>query len=95
MGGGRSPFPDIDYALLGIGAYKPRYMMKEAHAAPAEALWGFRQMGARYFLPMHYGTYDLSDEPIGEPYRRVHALCREAGISDRLRTPGVGEPIYL
>jgi L-ascorbate metabolism protein UlaG (beta-lactamase superfamily) len=88
-------FPGTDYALLGIGAYKPSYMMEEVHAAPEEALWGFRQMRARYFWPMHYGTYDLSDEPIGEPYRRVHQLCRDAGLSDRLLTPGIGEVVYL
>jgi L-ascorbate metabolism protein UlaG (beta-lactamase superfamily) len=88
-------FPVTDYALLGIGAYKPCYMMEDAHAAPEEALWGFRQMGARYFWPMHYGTYDLSDEPISEPYRRIHQLCREAGVSEQLLTPGVGEVVYL
>ena len=88
-------FPQTDYALLGIGAYKPRYMMQDAHAAPEEALWGFRQMGARHLWPMHYGTYDLSDEPISEPYRRIHQLCREAGIADRLLTPALGEPVYL
>ncbi len=88
-------FPGIDLAIIGIGAYKPDYMMQEIHTSPADALQAFRDLGARRLLPMHYGTYDLSDEPISEPYREIQRLFTEAGIPGRLVLPAVNEPVWL
>lgn len=88
-------FPDIDLAMIGIGAYCPTYMMKDAHCNPHEAWNGFEQTGARNLLPMHYGTYDLSDEPISEPYRLIRSIAEQAGKQHRLRTPAVNEPVWL
>jgi len=84
-------FPGIDVAMLGIGAYKPEFMMRENHANPAEAFQGFQDLGARYFWPMHHGTYDLSNEPASEPITWARREMREAGIEERLVQPGVGE----
>ncbi|MCO6489240.1 MAG: MBL fold metallo-hydrolase [Phaeodactylibacter sp.] len=88
-------FPDIDYTMIGIGAYKPSYMMQEIHTSPADALEAFRQLGAQTLIPMHYGTYDLSDEPAGEPYREIQRHFREAGLPEQLRLPRVGEGVRL
>lgn len=60
-------FPRIDYAILGIGAYEPEWFMEENHSSPEKAYQAFVDLGATYFIPMHYGTFDLSDEPIGHP----------------------------
>ncbi|MGE0640880.1 MAG: MBL fold metallo-hydrolase [Thermoanaerobaculia bacterium] len=60
-------FPGLDVALLPIGAYEPRWFMRPVHMNPAEALTAFRELGARHLLPMHWGTFDLTDEPIDEP----------------------------
>ena len=57
----------IDYALLPIGAYKPKQIMKHNHMDPKEALVAFQDLKAKYFIPMHYGTFRLSDEGINEP----------------------------
>jgi L-ascorbate metabolism protein UlaG (beta-lactamase superfamily) len=70
-------FPTIDYAMLGIGAYSPDYMMRDVHTTPEEAYEAFQQLGAKTMLPMHYGTYDLSDEPISEPIRRLEACAKK------------------
>jgi len=64
-------FPNIDIALMPIGAYKPEFIMKSNHISPWEALELFTDLKADLFIPMHYGTYDLSDEPIGEPHRAM------------------------
>ncbi|MRI57965.1 MAG: hypothetical protein C6H99_00485 [Epsilonproteobacteria bacterium] len=66
---------DIDIALLPIGAYEPRYIMKENHLSPEEALRAFEDLGASSFIPYHYGTFILSDEPVDEPLRRIEALA--------------------
>jgi len=56
-----------DYALLGIGAYKPRWFMQANHISPYDSLTAASQMKARITIPMHYGTFDLSDEPLSDP----------------------------
>ncbi|MCB0550514.1 MAG: MBL fold metallo-hydrolase [Phaeodactylibacter sp.] len=88
-------FPGIQYAMIGIGAYKPDYMMQPIHTSPIEALQAFRQVGAETLIPMHYGTYDLSDEPAGEPYREIQRHFREAGMQEMLRLPAVGEAVKV
>ena len=88
-------FPDIDTAIIGVGAYEPRFMMAPMHASPAEGKQAFEDLGARTLIPMHYGTYDLSREPPGDPERVLRRLFREAGQSDQLRPLGVNEPHIL
>ncbi|MCA1589323.1 MAG: MBL fold metallo-hydrolase [Acidobacteria bacterium] len=60
-------FPRIDYFLIGIGAYEPRWFMEPNHNDPSDALRAFHDARARFLIPMHYGTFDLSDEPPGRP----------------------------
>lgn len=60
---------DIDIALLPIGAYKPEYIMKHNHLDPQEAFDAFEKLGAKMMIPMHYGTFKLSDEPFDEPLK--------------------------
>jgi len=74
-------FPGIDYALLPIGAYAPRWFMSPQHIDPAQAVIAFGELGAQQFVPMHWGTFQLSDEPLDEPPR----LLREAMGSDAKR----------
>ncbi len=83
-------FPDIDYCLLPVGAYKPEGIMKEAHLSPWEAAEAFKIMKAKTFVPMHFGTYDLADEPLGEPQRVIE------GFKDqRIKILKVGEVMEL
>jgi N-acyl-phosphatidylethanolamine-hydrolysing phospholipase D len=64
-------FAPIDAALLPIGAYAPRWFMDFQHMDPAEALLAFRDLGARLLFPMHWGTFELTDEPPDEPPREL------------------------
>ncbi len=69
-----------DVALLPIGAYRPdRY--RGVHTCPEEALQGFLDLGARRMIPMHYGTFRLSQEPMGEPVERLMAAARQTGVA--------------
>lgn len=69
-------FPDIDLAIMGIGAYFPEWFMHPSHMAPEESWKAFCELGAQRFLPMHYGTFDLADEPLSEPIRRIRSIAR-------------------
>ena len=42
------------------------FVMKYSHLNPEEAYRAFTELGAKTMIPMHYGTFDLSDEPMGE-----------------------------
>ncbi len=73
-------FGGIDAALLPIGAYEPRWFMRFQHMNPAETWQAFRDLGARTLFPMHWGTFDLTDEPPDEPPRElVRAIARAGG----------------
>jgi N-acyl-phosphatidylethanolamine-hydrolysing phospholipase D len=82
----------IDWAMLPIGAYSPRWFMSSQHVNPEEALAGFSALGARNFLAMHWGTFKLTDEPVGEPRKRILELWAEHGLDpSRLWLMDVGE----
>lgn len=90
-----SLFPQIDWAILGIGAYKPDYMMQKVHTNPQEAFDSYLQLGAKRMLPMHYGTFNLSDEPISEPYQEIKKFFSNANKQADLCLPAIGEKILL
>jgi L-ascorbate metabolism protein UlaG (beta-lactamase superfamily) len=69
-------YPQIDYAILGIGAYEPEWFMEDNHSSPTKAYQAFKDLNAKYFIPMHYGTFDLSDEPLGKPQRELEEIKR-------------------
>lgn len=84
-------FPNIDIALMPIGAYRPDFIMRNAHISPWEALDLFTDLKAKLFIPMHYGTYDLSDEPLGEPYR----VMQEEQKNYNIKILDIGEEFKL
>lgn len=72
----------FDLALLPIGAYEPARMMQPVHLNPEEAALAARDLRARRTLGIHWGTYDLTDEPLDEPPRRFRAALGAAGLAD-------------
>jgi L-ascorbate metabolism protein UlaG (beta-lactamase superfamily) len=79
---GRRLRPEI--ALLPIGAYHPE-SFRAVHTSPEDALQAFLDLGSRWMVPMHYGTFRLSHEPMEEPIERLNSAARAAGASDRVR----------
>jgi N-acyl-phosphatidylethanolamine-hydrolysing phospholipase D len=85
-------FPGIDAALLPIGAYEPRWFMGYQHLDPAEAWRAFGDLGARVLLPMHWGCFDLTDEPVDlAPRALAAAVAQAGGDPGRVRLLAVGE----
>jgi L-ascorbate metabolism protein UlaG (beta-lactamase superfamily) len=82
----------IDWALLPIGAYHPRWFFEPQHMDPDDALRAFEALGAKNFVAMHWGTFRLTDEPLGEPPERLRAGWNERGLDpSRLWILDVGE----
>lgn len=88
-------FPNIDIAMIGVGAYHPAFIMEYAHTSPWKAVDAFHDLGAKTFIPMHYGTFDLADEPFGEPYRALKQMQADGKINGALRLMDVGEVMEI
>ena len=77
---------EVDLAVLGIGAYDP---WEHMHATPEQAWAMFQRIGARFLLPIHHSTFELSDEPMDEPMGRLRTAAGDAGAGTIIEpTPG-------
>lgn len=86
----------IDAAMLPIGAYDPRWFMRPQHMNPDDAVQAFVDLGAARFFAMHWGTFKLTDEPLGEPPERTRELWQERALDEsRLAIPAIGETVAL
>jgi len=70
-------------ALLPIGAYSPP-SFRSVHTSPEDALQALVDLGSALMIPMHYGTFRLSQEPMDEPPVRLLASAAKAGLSSRV-----------
>ena len=78
---GRRLSPDI--ALMPIGAYHPP-SFRNVHMNPADAVRAFLDLQAEYLVPMHYGTFRLSHEPMDEPLRFLASEAKKHHVEDRM-----------
>jgi len=86
-------FPKIDYFIIGIGAYQPNWFMRANHNSPSEAFQGFVDSKADALIPMHFGRFDLSDEPPSEPLRLLKEKAAEANLADRIKNLQINESL--
>lgn len=88
-------FGGFDFAILGIGAYAPEWFMSSNHQSPKDALKAFGELNAKYLIPMHYGTFDLSDEPLGEPLKQLVSIAEYENLEEKLIIPAIGKPVEI
>ncbi len=82
----------FDLALLPIGAYEPRWFMQTQHVNVAEAVKIHADLGAKRSMGVHWGTFELTDEPLDEPPRVLAKHTADVGLStDDFFTLAVGE----
>jgi L-ascorbate metabolism protein UlaG (beta-lactamase superfamily) len=74
-------FECFDLALLPIGAYLPRWFMAPVHMEPAQSLQAFLDIRAEKMLAIHWGTFDLADEPLDEPPQLLHAAAKSLRLN--------------
>jgi L-ascorbate metabolism protein UlaG (beta-lactamase superfamily) len=80
----------IDVALMPIGAYQPP-SGRPVHMNPEEAITAFDMLGARHMVPMHYGAYPISGEPLHEPEQRLLKATRHLNMEDRVHILSEGQ----
>lgn len=90
-------FPGLDAALIPIGGYLPAWFMENNHLNPEQAGRAFLDCGARRLVPMHWGTLQLTDEPLCEPMERLRSWWDQAEIPpDRMLSDlAVGETMPI
>ncbi len=78
----------FDAAVLPIGAYEPRWFMQPVHMSPEDAVAAYSSIidtsgsSECVFVPSHWGTFRLTDEPLDEPPRRLQEAWSEATLPE-------------
>jgi N-acyl-phosphatidylethanolamine-hydrolysing phospholipase D len=73
-------FGKIDFGMIPIGAYQPRSIMKAMHMNPEESVQAFIDARCINAVGMHWGTFRLTDEPLGEPPLLLKAALEKHGL---------------
>jgi L-ascorbate metabolism protein UlaG (beta-lactamase superfamily) len=82
----------VRLAILPIGAIKLDGEPSGNHIAPEQAVTAFEQLGAAYALGVHWGTFELTSEPINAPPELLEQALRAHGVAkERFRTVEAGE----
>jgi L-ascorbate metabolism protein UlaG (beta-lactamase superfamily) len=78
----RQRFGTIDLAALPVGGYAPRWFMATNHLDPDDAVAVHKDLGARFSVGMHWGTFaDLTDELLDEPPKRLAEALARSDVS--------------
>lgn len=87
-------YPTPDFMMVGVGAYKPEWFMARSHTSPNDALEAAKILRARKILPMHYGSFDLADDRLGEPREVLQGLLqKEPMLAEKLQILDIGETV--
>lgn len=82
---------DITEAFLPIGAYRPENIMRHNHLDPSEAVQAGIDCHAQTLIPIHYGTFRLSDEPMEEPLQWFNKQCANSSLPFLPKVLEIGE----
>lgn len=83
-------FNGVDLALLPVGAYEPRWFMKENHMNPEESVQVHLDVKSKISIAMHFGAFRLSDELYGQPEKDLEAAKKKLAV-DNYITLDVGQ----
>jgi L-ascorbate metabolism protein UlaG (beta-lactamase superfamily) len=83
---------EIDWAMLPIGSYAPRWFMQPQHMDPDEAGQAYLDLRAKKLVAMHWGTFQLTDEALAEPPQRLRRFWSAHQLAgERLWLLDIGE----
>jgi L-ascorbate metabolism protein UlaG (beta-lactamase superfamily) len=66
----------VDFAFIPVGAYAPRDFVRDQHIDPDDAVELHKDVRSKKSVGMHFGTFQLTDEPIDEPCRLLSASAK-------------------
>ena len=86
----------FDLALIPLGAYEPRWFLKEQHINPPEAVQIHLDLGAKRSVGLHWGTFAISDESLDQPPQDLALAARAKGLKDgEFTVMAIGETRFL
>ncbi len=86
----------FDLALIAVGAYEPRWFMKDQHVNPAEAVQIHLDLKAKRSVGVHWGTFNLTDEPLDQPPKDLALAVKERELpADAFTVMAIGETRVL
>jgi N-acyl-phosphatidylethanolamine-hydrolysing phospholipase D len=71
----------FDIALIAVGACLPRWFMKDQHVDLDEAVQIHLDLGAKRSIGVHWGTFQLADDPLDQPIHELAGVCRAKGVA--------------
>jgi L-ascorbate metabolism protein UlaG (beta-lactamase superfamily) len=77
----RQRHPGLSLALLPIGAYEPRWFMRNSHMNPEEAVRALELSGAAQAFGHHWGTFRLTNEAVEQPAIDLGAALAKRGTA--------------
>ena len=87
---------NVDYALLGAGAYNPRWFMHYSHMNVDEFFRAADNLGSSIAIPFHFGIISLSEEPLLYPLHEISKIVdQNPRLSGRVRPLRVGEYLEI
>ena len=90
----RERFGVPDAAFLPVGAYEPRWFMREQHMNPDDAVQAHLTLGSPRSVGMHFGTFRLTDEGIDQPTQDLAASLAARGVPpEQFVVPRFGETL--
>lgn len=91
---------NIDVALLPIGAYKarlapPGFDLRRVHLNPEDAIAAQEQLNAKVIVPVHWGVFKITAEPIEEPRRKMEEIIKKQNLESKIKILEPGETLNL
>ena len=69
-------YGDVNVTMMPLGAYEPRWFMKQQHINPEEFILIHKDLHSKISIPVHWGTFRLSDEPMAQPTKELNDLIQ-------------------
>ncbi|MCF8059013.1 MAG: MBL fold metallo-hydrolase [Bacteriovoracaceae bacterium] len=80
-----------DLAFIPIGAYEPRWFMKNAHVNPLEAIMGHEELEAKQSIGIHFETFQLTNEAYGTPRKEFNEAWSKSKKVNKFIAPEFGQ----
>lgn len=90
-------FPNIHLSLLPIGAYKPSWFFSRMHISPLEAVKIHKIVKSKYSVPIHFDTFELTDEKYTDPLQDLKKALHEEELDEyifKVLKPGETWQVY-
>lgn len=86
----------FDFSAIAVGAYEPRWFMKAQHINPDEAVQIHKDVKSKHSMGIHWGTFELTDEPLDQPIGDLQKALAAQGVSkEAFQLLGHGDTINL